>query len=80
MKGEPSSEGATLIILDQKFLRDIVNLELTLELTHGKKSPMLKIPREAPCVMPLKLMDICKEREKALVTKCIGSEDTTLLL
>lgn len=59
------------MILDQKFLRDIVNVELTLELTHGKKSPMLKIPREAPCVIPLKLMDICKESEKALVTKGI---------
>jgi hypothetical protein len=71
MKGEPSSKGVRVIIFNQTFLRDIVNLQLTLELTHGKKSPMLKIPREAPCVIPLKLMDICKEREKALVTKCI---------
>jgi hypothetical protein len=44
---------------DETFMTDI-HSELTLALTHGKKSPMLKIPREAPCVMPLRLMDICK--------------------
>lgn len=60
-------------------LRDVKEMllssKLTLELTHGKKSPMLKIPREAPWVIPLKLMAICKWRDEASITKCIWFQD-----
>lgn len=58
------------------YERETRSLELTLELTHGKKSPMLKIPREAPWVIPLKLMDICKWRDKASITKCLWFQDS----